>query len=62
MKRLLFPVSMTVLWGIVFAMCMHDTVVGICRGILMGTVFGLFDKDNDYEQEENASGGVKDDR
>ena len=43
MKEKVFPVSMALLWGIVFAQSMHSIVLGICMGLLMGIAFGLFD-------------------
>ena len=43
MKKSVFPVSMTVLWGIVFTQAMHSVTLGICMGLLMGIAFGLFD-------------------
>ncbi len=45
MKKIVFPVSMAVLWGIVFTNALHSLSLGICLGILMGSVFGLFDSD-----------------
>ncbi len=37
---------MTVLWGITFGSAMHNWTLGICMGLCMGTVFGLFDSEN----------------
>ncbi len=37
---------MAVLWGIVFTNVMHSLALGICFGMMMGSVFGLFDSDN----------------
>ena len=53
MKKKVFPVSMAVLWGCAFAESMHSWTLGICMGMMMGIVFGLFDSDNnnDHEQE-----------
>ena len=45
MKKKAFPISMTVLWGTVFATAMHSLMMGICMGLMMGIVFGLFDSD-----------------
>ncbi|MCR5024150.1 MAG: hypothetical protein K6A90_07455 [Lachnospiraceae bacterium] len=44
MKKKVFPISMAVLWGIVFTNAMHSPALGICFGMLMGSVFGLFDQ------------------
>lgn len=46
MKNIIFPISMTVLWGITFGSAMHNWTLGICMGLCMGTVFGLFDSEN----------------
>lgn len=43
MKGKAFPISMTVLWAITFGSAMHNWTLGICMGLCMGTVFGLFD-------------------
>ena len=43
MKGKAFPVSMALLWGIVFSQAMHSMTLGICMGLLMGIAFGLFD-------------------
>ena len=42
----IFPISMTALWGIVFANAMHSWTLGICMGLCMGIAFGLFDSGN----------------
>ena len=52
MKRKVFPVSMTVLWGIVFTQSMHSLVLGICMGLLMGITFGLFDSGKGEKEDE----------
>ena len=46
-----FPVSMAVLWSIVFANAMHSWVLGICIGVLMGLVFGMFDSEEGKDDE-----------
>ncbi len=46
MKKNVFSISMAVLWGIVFTDVMHSLTLGICFGLLMGSVFGLFDPEN----------------
>ncbi len=51
MKRKAFPVSMALLWGMVFSQAMHSGTLGVCMGLLMGIAFGLFD---------SGSGGNKD--
>ncbi|MBR2256087.1 MAG: hypothetical protein IJ899_01865 [Blautia sp.] len=45
MKKKVFPISMTVLWGIVFTTAMHSLILGICMGLMMGITFGLFDSE-----------------
>ena len=45
MKYKAFPISMTVLWGVVFSSAMHSMTMGICMGLMMGIAFGLFDSD-----------------
>ena len=42
MKEKVFPISMTVLWSIVFVTAMHSWT-GVCIGLCMGIAFGLFD-------------------
>jgi len=51
MKNIIFPISMTVLWGITFGSAMHNWTLGICMGLCMGTVFGLFDSENGNRDE-----------
>ena len=51
MKEKVFPISMAVLWGIVFTTAMHSMTLGICMGLMMGIAFGLFDSDKKDEQE-----------
>ena len=43
MNRKVFPLSMAVLWGLVFSQAMQSMTLGICMGMLMGIVLGLFD-------------------
>jgi MFS superfamily sulfate permease-like transporter len=52
MKKRVFPISMTVLWGIVFTTAMHNLTLGICMGLMMGIAFGLFDSDKKDKQEQ----------
>ena len=47
-----FPISMTVLWGMVFGSAMHSLTMGICMGLMMGIAFGLFDSDKNDKQEQ----------
>ena len=47
LKKKVFPISMTVLWCVVFVNALHSRVLGICLGIMMGMAFGLFDTDKD---------------
>ena len=53
MREKVYPISMAVLWGIVFATAMHSWVLGMCLDLNMGIAFGLFDsgKENKQEQE-----------
>ena len=53
MKNKAFPISMTILWGVVFGSAMHSLTMGICMGLMMGSAFGLFDSDNKYDQEND---------
>ena len=50
MKNKVFPISMTVLWVVVFGSAMHSLTMGICMGLMMGTAFGLFDSDQKDNQ------------
>ena len=52
MKKRVFPISMTVLWGNVFTTAMHNLTLGICMGLMMGIAFGLFDSDKKNDQEK----------
>ena len=52
MKGKVFPVSMAVLWGIVFSQAMHSVTLGVCMGLLMGTAFGLFDSGRGENEDE----------
>ncbi len=52
MKQKAFPISMTVLWGIVFTTAMHSLTTEICMGLMKGIAFGLFDSDEKDEQEK----------
>ena len=53
MKRKAFPISMAVLWGIVFTTAMHSLSLGICMGIMMGIAFGLFDSEEKDDQKKD---------
>ena len=55
MKGKAFPVSMALLWGIVFSQAMHSMTLGICMGLLMGIAFGLFDSDQEGNEDERRS-------
>ena len=52
MKKKCFPISMAVLWGIVFSQAMRSPVLGICMGLLMGITFGLFESDRGGKSDE----------
>ena len=52
MKEKAFPVSMVLLWGIVFSQAMHSITLGICMGLLTGIAFGLFDSDKGGKDDE----------
>lgn len=52
MKGKVFPVSMALLWGLVFTQAMHNTTLGLCMGLLMGIAFGLFDSDKGGKEDE----------
>ena len=55
MKNKAFPISMTVLWGMVFGSAMHSLTMGICMGLMMGIAFGLFDSEEyDYRFDGTA--------
>lgn len=51
-KNKIFPLSMAVLWSIVFASAMHDWTLGICLGIMMGIAFGMFDAGKGENKDE----------
>ena len=52
MNRKAFPVSMALLWGMVFSQAMHSITLGICMGLLMGITFGLFDSGKGGKEDE----------
>ena len=52
MNNKAFPISMTVLWGMVFGSAMHSLTMGICMDLMMGIEFGLFDSDKKNDQEK----------
>jgi uncharacterized RDD family membrane protein YckC len=52
MKNKVFPLSMAILWGIVYTNALGSTALGICLGLLMGMVFGLFESGNDEENSD----------
>ena len=52
MKGKVFPVSMAVLWGIVFSQAMHSVTLGVCMGLAMGPAFGLFDSGRGEKEDE----------
>lgn len=52
MKEKAFPVSMALLWGMVFSQAMHSITLGVCMGLLMGSVFGLFDSGKGGKEDE----------
>ena len=52
MKKKALPISMTVLWGMVFGSAMHSLTMGICMGLMMGIAFGLLDSDKKENQEK----------
>lgn len=56
MKGKVFPVSMAVLWGIVFSQAMHSMTLGICMGLLMGIASGLFNSDRGGDEDEERGG------
>jgi len=56
MKKRVFPISMTVLWGIVFTTAMHNLTLGICMGLMMGIAFGLFDS-GEYDYRFDGTAG-----
>ena len=51
MKEKIFPISMTVLWGMTFGSAMHSLTMGICMGLMIGSAFGLFDSDKKDHQK-----------
>ena len=52
MKAKAFPVSMALLWGLVFTQSMHSLSLGVCMGLLMGIAFGLLDSDRRGKKDE----------
>ena len=52
MKNKVFPISMTVLWGMVFGSAMHSLTMGICMGLMMEIASGLLDSDKKENQEK----------
>ena len=52
MKGKAFPVSMALLWGMVFSQATHSITLGLCMGLLMGITFGLFDSGKGGKEDE----------
>lgn len=52
-KRVL-PLTMTILWSIVFANVMHSWPMGICLGLCFGLIFGLLDSDQEGKDGNHA--------
>ena len=52
MKKMIFPISMAIIWGMVFASSLHDWVIGASMGIMMGGAFGLFGSSEEDNKEK----------
>ena len=55
MKGKAFPVSMALLWGMVFSQAMRSITLGICMELLMGITFGLFDSGKGGKKEKEVN-------
>ena len=51
MNNIAVQTMMAVIWGIVFTYALHSMALGICMGLMMGRVSGLF------EEDRNTSSG-----
>ena len=66
-KNQIFPLSMAVLWGLVFFSSMHEWSLAVCMGLCMGAAFGLFDSGKETvetqsdEKEPDSAGAEKKD-
>ena len=56
-RRTLYTLVMVLLWSIVFGVAMHSLVMGVCLGVAMGSVFGLYDwnKEKKEQKEEEET-------
>ena len=53
-RKVLYTLVMVLLWSVVFGVAMHSLVMGVCLGVAMGSVFGLYDWNKEKkEQKEN---------
>ncbi len=50
-----FAISMTVLWCIVLTNVMSSRWLGLCMGVCIGGVFGLFDSGREEPREDSES-------
>ena len=53
-KRTLYMLGMVLLWTVVFSFAMHSLVMGLCLGVAMGAVFGLYDDGKPKEGQKDA--------
>ena len=64
MNNIAFQIMMAVILGIVFTYALHSKALGICMGLMMGMVSGLFGegrntssgKDNKKSNDESGRG------
>ena len=59
MKGKAFPVSLALLWSMVFSQAMHSVTLGVCMGLLMGIAFGLFDSGKGGKEEKQKEVDAK---
>ena len=59
-RKFLYTLVMVLLWSVVFGVAMHSLVMGVCLGVAMGAVFGLYgseDKEKKKQKEEPQENG-----
>ena len=50
-KRFLYTFCMVLLWSVGFSVAIHSLVTGVCLGVAMGAVFGLYGSEGETEKK-----------
>ena len=60
-RKVLYTLVMVLLWSIVFGVAMHSLVMGVCLGVAMGSVFGLYDWNKEKKEQKEEEEAAQDD-